>query len=289
MKKITLLILFFISTSTYAYKFSIYTDQKDSTKAIEVAELFKKTYPFSKYEIEFEIVQTTAEELNCTSTPGIERLVVCDSKFVKKNSLSSNTDQAFIVRDMSIYGGSGGGIPVMTTNSPTSVMLHEYLHTLGFSDEYTYSAEEAVIYCHKGIRTANMVEIAPNESYQYDAEAKSLHQGDIPWFMNIHWYTKITTGTALGTGSVTGLAPTNTSGEPLALGTPTGLYKGKTCENASPKLAIWHPGGEGTLMQDNDAGIGKAGEEIVAKILESKGVREKVGGCANPFVDLVEE
>ena len=279
MSKWLIILTLFITTHAYSYKISIYTDQADDSKANEVIELFKTTYPFNQYEIEYEIVKATAEELNCGSSLGIDRLVTCNSKFVRKSSLEKKTDQAFIVRDLNKYGGSGGGIPVMTTQTPATAMIHEYLHTLGFNDTYTYSAEEAKIYCHQKIKAANMVVITPHASYKDDPEARSTHSGEIPWYKNIKETTPITTaeGTQLGTGSVTGYAAVNNSNAAAALGSPTGLYKGHTCDNAVEKMVGWYPGGENNIMIKLDAGIGWAEEEIVSQILASKGVKVKIG------------
>lgn len=275
MKNCLILISLLISTQAFCYKISVYTDQVSKSKANEVVKLFKATYPFNQFDIEIEIVRATAEQLNCKTDASIERLVNCDSKFVRSDSLKRISDQAFIVRDMNKYGGSGGGIPVMTTHSPVNVMLHEYLHTLGFSDEYTYSASEAAVYCSKNMKTANMVIINPLDSYKSDSEARSIHSSAIPWFKSIKRTTLITHSKLLGTANVTGYAAINNSSEPAAIGMTTGLYKGHTCDKALPKLVSWHPGGKGTIMLNTGYGIGKAGETIVRDIFKRKGVKYK--------------
>lgn len=47
--------------------------------AEEVSEMMKKTYPFSKFNIEVEIVRVRPDELECSSKHGIDRLVSCDN------------------------------------------------------------------------------------------------------------------------------------------------------------------------------------------------------------------
>lgn len=51
------------STSAHAYKISIYTDEPNQTKAREVLNTFKATYPFNQFEIEIEICFTSGAQL----------------------------------------------------------------------------------------------------------------------------------------------------------------------------------------------------------------------------------
>lgn len=55
----------------------------------------------------------------------------------------------------------------------------------------------------------------------------------------------------------------------------TGLYKGKSCKNASKKVHSWHPGGNSTIMDNVNNGLGAPLEEIVKEILASKGARKR--------------
>ena len=283
MKVLALLSLFFISNA-FAYKMTIYTDQPDQKSANDVLSTFKKTYPFNQFEIDLEIKVVKPEDLKCAPMHGIARLLGCDSLNIAADAGRRGVDQAIIIKHSPEYGGSGGAIPVMSSSSPPSTIIHEYLHTLGLCDEYEYSASEADYYCSRG--GANMVLIAPDPNgYFRDADARTKHMGQIPWSSLIKSTTPISRPPSLGTGIVNHsiYASPNTTSEPNKINSAVGLYEGKTCKNAAiSKKISWQAGGEATIMEFLDAGLGAANEQIVAKILESKGVRRKVSVTSTP-------
>lgn len=272
-----------VMSNAHAYKYIIYTDDVKTDKAEQVASMMKTTYPFSKLDIEIEIVRLQPHELECSSKYGIDRLVMCDNaNDIQKRAMRAGGDQAMIIKDTEKYGGSsqvGGGVPVMTTAGGPRVMLHEYMHTLGLCDEYEYSEPEAEIYCNDRDRP-NLVFIEPLDPYGGDSVAKGIHMGSIPWGSEINSNTPITNtdGTRLGTGDVdfTNKMPSNSSDMAQALSEPTGLYKGKICNQAVPKKTSWHPGAGATIMENTDAGLGAPLEKIVEKIMISKGAKLKL-------------
>lgn len=278
-RPLTFAVMLLMSLSeAQAYKISIYTDEPNELKAKEVINTFRTTYPFSQYELEIEIKSVSAETLNCGPRYGIERNVGCDTEEISRDAASRGIDQVLVVKNSPNYGGSGGSVAVMTSSSPTSMMLHEYLHTLGLCDEYEYAASEAPLYC--GSDGPNMAIIAPKpEGYSGDQNARSEHMGQIPWGEFIKTQTLITSdnGTKLGTGSVDPnvYATPNNTNSPSAMGSAIGLYQGRTCKNASPPKHTWQPGQEASIMEFLAAGLGAGNEAMVAKILESKGVRRK--------------
>ncbi len=273
------LIIFFITymTSAYGYKFSIYTDETNNKKADEVINAFKTTYPFNQFSLEFEVKKVEPSKLNCAPRLGIDRLLGCDTEDIARDAAKRGVDQVFIVKDSPKYGGSGGGIPVMSSSSPTSMLIHEYLHTLGLCDEYEYSKEEASIYCVAN--GANLALINPDpKGYKSDSEARSKHMGNIPWAGIIKPQTLITNIPNLGTASVdhSTLATPNSGNSVSPLVSVVGLYRGKTCDNAVIPKVSWNPGREASIMQYLEAGIGAGNEQIVARILDSKGVPRKL-------------
>lgn len=281
-----LLLSLFVSPSVFAYKMTVYTDQPDQSKAREVIRTFQSTYPFNQFEIDFEIKTVTADELNCspfraTKADGTEEVInrnlSCNSENIARDAASRGVDQAMIVKNVSEYGGSGGSIPVISAGSTARMMLHEYLHALGLCDEYEYAAGEAEIYC--GSAGPNMVFIQPEAAYTSDRVARNKHSDAIPWYEFIKTSTQITRGNplTLGTGNVNAsvYATPNSTSSPSTIGSVIGLYEGKTCRNASPPKKTWQPGQEATIMEFLDAGLGAGNEELVAKILQSKGVRRK--------------
>lgn len=283
-KKLTLISTsFLVLNSAHAYKYIIYTDEVKTVKAQEVAEMMKTTYPFSKFSIEVEIVRLSPEELRCGSRDGVERKVGCNNiQKIQRKALRAGGDQAMIIKDFASYGGSsqiGGGVPVITTGTSSRAMLHEYMHTIGLCDEYEYPASEARMVCG-GSNKPNLVFINPLDPYPSDSRAKAKHAKDIPWFGDINNNTPITNsgGTRLGTGEVDAkdMAAKNVSNVPQTLSEPTGLYKGKICNNAPKKKESWHPGSKATIMENVNAGLGKPLEKIVERILISKGAKLKL-------------
>jgi hypothetical protein len=272
-------LLFFLASSAHAYKIAIYTDQANNKKAKEVVELFKKTYPFNQYQIDFEIKTISASELKCTSQGSDERYTKCNSEMIAKEAASKGIDQAIIVKSSNKYGGSGGSIPIITSGSPANMALHEYLHTLGLADEYPYPSSEANYYCKQNDpQGTNLTVIEPKASgYPSDSFARSEHMRQIPWGLRIKPETLITSGQTLGTGKVSTqtLTPSNNSDDKNRISTAIGLYAAPTCLKATPPVHMWQPNGEITIMNNLTAGLGSGNEVIVIKALETRGVRKK--------------
>lgn len=275
-----------VMNSAHAYKYVIYTDDTKTDKAEQIGEMMKTTYPFSKFDIEIEIVTLKPEELPCDSANGIDRLIMCDtSGDLQKRAMLTGGDQAMILKDTEKFGGSshvGGGVPVITTSASPRTMLHEYMHTLGLCDEYEYSATEAEIYCDpKRSGNPNLVFIDPENPYASDSVARGFHANEIPWYSDILPTVPITNtnGTILGTGDIDpkNRAAKNDTTEPQMLGEPTGLYQGKVCNKAFPRPRVsWQPGAGVTVMENFNAGLGAPLEKIVEKLLVSKGLKKKL-------------
>ena len=265
-----------------AYKFVIFTDQKNGQKAEEVKREFSTVYPFSTYKIDFEIVVLDPKELECRSQYNIERNIGCnDTKKLQQKALELGGDQAMVVKESNVYGGSGGSVPVMTTLAKPNLLIHEYLHTLGLCDEYEYKKEETELYCGDLVSvTPNQVVLNVQDSYVNDREARYIHNSKIPWYKRIISRTPITNtnGTRLGTGVVDSgqNAPANYSDSPLILAQPIGLYEGRTCRQSPKKIRTWQPGGTATIMDNLDAGMGGAMEVIVDDVLKSRGFKKKI-------------
>lgn len=276
------LILFGGISTAHAYKYVIFTDEPSGKKSEEIAELMKKMYPFNKFHMEIEIVKVPPEKLKCQSLDGVERLVGCEENGLQSEAIKKGGDQVFFVKDLSKYGGSAaeGGIPAITTATSAATMVHEYLHVLGFHDEYEYPAEEAGRLCTTIASAPNMAIIDPLPSYKNDSFARRKHSAEIPWYEDISSTTPITQSneSELGTGSTDFLkkTPVNLSGEGEMLGVRTGLYRGKICNQATPVKVSWHPGDGSTIMEKTENGLGAPLEKIVENLLLSKGLKLKI-------------
>ena len=243
-----------------SYQIGIYTDEPSHQKALGLVEYFKNTEPFRRLDINFNI-------FNCKSENGIDRLIVCDSKLVSAVAAKSGMDQAFVVTNNPKYGGSGGSVPVITTSAetPYSMMIHEYLHTLGFGDEYAYSASEAEIYCKRSLFYINLAIIEPQpQGYSGgDAEARKIHSKDIPWYTVIQPTTWIASN-RLGT-------PGNDTNR-------VGLFPAQTCRKKAKPMTLWRPGSHTNVMEDLDQPLNELAP-IVQATLASAGytIKTEVG------------
>lgn len=282
-----------------AYTIVIVTDQQDLTKAKNDIEKLKSTYPLSKFDINFKIARVKQEQLLCGASRGIDRLVTCESIQDKLQAVTKQLggDHTIVIKDStglakeSEHGGSaavGGNMLVVTSHSHASSALHEFMHSLGFSDEYIYNANDAQVYCKASKQSSiNLAVIAPKASYGSDAEARSTHSGQIPWYGDISSSTLITNSgqTRLGTevkGNKSQKSyPINNSIYPSPLDEPTGLYPSDVCKNGTAGVKTWKPYASISIMGSLTAGLGRNMEDVAEEALYRKGARYKVGLSAS--------
>jgi hypothetical protein len=219
------------------YKILFLTDQPGGAKALEIAEAFKNTRPWSVFNIETQIIEKTSEELNCKEGTVIKRLITANRSLASREASRNNANQSMIVCNLP-DGGAGGDIPIIAADHrAVQVAFHEFMHTLGFSDEYAYSADEAKIYCTDmaDMTRVNIAHITPLASYTSDADARTRHSSKIPWYPHIIASTLITHGDQLGTD----FSKTNVFG----------LFEAGTCSNADPAIDLWKPESGTSIMQ----------------------------------------
>lgn len=278
-----------------AYTIVIVTDQQDLTTAKSDIEKLKSTYPLSKFDINFKIARVKQEQLLCGASHGIDRLVTCDSIQDKIQAVTKQLggDHTIVIKDStdlakeSEHGGSaavGGNMLVVTSHSHAGTALHEFMHSLGFSDEYIYSLNDAKVYCTPNKKASgNLAVITPKEPYSDDAQARSLHSSDIPWYNKISSSTLITNSgqTKLGTvpngDKIEMNYPVNNSIYPSPFNEPTGLYESEICRNGEIKLRLWKPGASKSIMGSLNAGLGRNLEDLAEEALYRKGARYKAG------------
>jgi hypothetical protein len=223
--------------------------------------MFQNTVPFNEFELEFEVRQMPTEDLDCSRTyPEVPRIIECDTGHIMTSTFTDGFDQAMVVSDIEGYGGAAGTIPVISSSSPSGTMLHEYMHVLGFCDEYHYlNQQEADLYCRPSNfrRYINATVIEPLEGgYSGDEHARSEHADDIPWYSHISSETPIATS-ELGTPA----------GD-MSLRNELGLFESATCEHATEQFSLWKPGSRDNIMRDVSLSIGNYAP-IVREALQS--------------------
>lgn len=181
------------------------------------------------------------------------RLITCDTpkanRYLGAVKASMRADHVLVVLNLPQYGGSGGRYPVMTVGSPATMMIHEFLHQLGFADEYAYiSACEADTYCDGfsgdmksksgyGYLPGTSFNIAlfnAFNSYVDDQDVRNRHSTKLPWISSIGGSTPLQVEGKLGTPSNDGRI---------------GIYTAITCSKASRRLDTWQPDSRTTIMQ----------------------------------------
>jgi hypothetical protein len=180
------------------------------------------------------------------------RLISCQSATTKTYIdgllASEKATYAIIVKDESRYGGSGGVTPVITTGSPASMAIHEFMHRLGFADEYGYyNSCEADIYCEQQRddvvsrsgygslpgTSFNVARFNAYASYKNDSEVRTRHASQLPWLPSVSKSTRLTTGSKLGTPEAGKI----------------GIYRAIVCDKATKKTETWQSTSRPNIMQ----------------------------------------
>lgn len=277
MKTILIFLTLILPIISFGYTVVLLTDQPTMAKAVEVKQMLSSMYPFNKFSIDFKIVKVAKDKLDCGPHNGIPRLITCSIFEQTKAKMLNFAHQVITVADYPEYGGSGGVFPVITTNSPKEVALHELLHTYGFKDEYKYSAYESQFYCNKNIKSLNSVVLKDiNQTFNSNQEALNSYQKQIPWYKTFLNNTIITheNGTLLGSGTIDGCEAFNFTTMPKTI--EVGLYPGETCNNHPDNIQVWHPSGKKTIMHTLTCGLSGYFESAVWGVLKKKRAKVKI-------------
>lgn len=227
----------FSALATEPFRIMIIADQDATGRANEFKTYLRQNVPpFNRMQdadlqIDIRTLSQAENNMNCQSTPGIERLVTCDSAFLQ--GIAGNSLAVAITSIPDVNGGSGGGIPVGTTKLPFPMMVHEMLHTAGISDEYPYeTSDEQTRYCGNPQATSNYAYFKPGPPYATEGEARTRHTPDVRWMPRILAGTPIRpSAETLGTPEASLLRP----GEQKI-----GLYRGGKCPPVDGKES-WRP------------------------------------------------
>jgi len=247
------------------YTVEIYTDQKSLKHANDFVHEISNLSPFNEFEIEYKVIYISKEKLKCKSNKKIERLPECRTFTLSVKAFMSGVDQLMIIKESNKYGGSGGSIPIITTSTPPRALVHEFMHTIGFGDEYIFSENEAETYCSSLLlfvkNYLNLTQIKPIKSgYPDDSFAKNKHSKDIPWYSDISSQTPISNNNNLGT--------------PSDFNNNIGLFPAQRCLLAKVKKHLWQPGSGGTIMDSFNDPVGPL-IPMTRRALLSLGIKHK--------------
>lgn len=157
---------------------------------------------------------------------GIPRLAQCKTSTIKKACKGS--DLCPIFTSVPFIGAGGDPYPISSSTFPWTTMLHEFIHTFGFSDEYAYTKKETPTYCGSLINNPNEVQLPEAQVFSSKTDAESACVRLIPWCEE-----------ALREGSevVSQVEEGYKIGSPLPLSCPNdklGVYLGAGCMKARP-------------------------------------------------------
>ncbi len=206
---LTLVLLLFPAISYSSYTFGFFTDEPEGLTAKKFTnEYLAKYVPlFKEFDIRFRLFKATPKQLNChVSTIKVKvngkylkkaRPIVCDVEAIMRDAAKYQIDQPIIITNIKEKGRANyaGGVPMISAQSinELNVILHEWLHSIGFDDEYLFSKEEAKKKCFPGNyrNSVNVAVIQPNEGgygggRAGDSRARSLHGDKIPWYGHIN-------------------------------------------------------------------------------------------------------
>ena len=104
--------------------------------ANEVKNLFYEVKPFSKFKLDID-VHTIGKKI-CVEENAYRYECPHSLSDLVGNALLQGAKQVMVVgdREKGLYLHSKNGIPIINSDDPAALMIHEYLHVLGFSDEY---------------------------------------------------------------------------------------------------------------------------------------------------------
>ncbi|MBD63563.1 MAG: hypothetical protein CME62_00010 [Halobacteriovoraceae bacterium] len=186
MKELSLLIIL-ISSNLLAGQFNItvLSDQGASAAASEFVKEMSKLEPYKQL-IEQNIItinsQPVIANIACEGGhSGIERLAKCDLETA--GTICGEADLCPIYTSVPDIGAGGDPFPIMSKTMPWTTMLHEVIHTHGFTDEYYYTANDAPLYCrdsiawHNGYTTNSKIK----SSYRTKSKALRACRRYIPW------------------------------------------------------------------------------------------------------------
>lgn len=234
-----LLVALIISFHANAKQFSIkvFSEPGSESAAQDFIENLKKQQPFKQL-IEKDIIQLTdkplsAEGITCRGGAyGIPRLAQCDLNSIKAKCGNSNLCPVYT--KVPFIGAGGPKFPIVSSSFPWTTMLHEIVHTFGFTDEYAYTHSEVENYCssssswpngHAHVTANNEVELFESEQKAIDSCKKK-----IPWCKQaIEEGATIVQKLPNGNFKI---------GSPLPEKCPStqlGVYPGGSCQALSPK------------------------------------------------------
>lgn len=182
----SLAIFFLTSASAEAssYAVKVFSEPGAEERAQEYIDKMKLLEPFKQllaagvFVINDSPVVVTST--NCRGgSHGIERLAQCNTSEVSK--FCDGADLCPIFTSFPLVGAGGSPYPISSSSFPWTTMLHEVIHTFGFSDEYAYTKRETGTYCGGWKDTPNERQLSRLRFYDSEEKARKACVKLISW------------------------------------------------------------------------------------------------------------
>lgn len=230
------LILSLLVSSAFAanrsYKVTVFAEPgaeegaREFSRKLITLEPFKQLHEKGLFVINEEPV--SAKKTRCQGGYyGIPRLAQCNTSSIKNACKGSELCPIFT--NVPFIGAGGDPFPISSSTFPWTTMLHEFIHTFGFSDEYAYTKSETPTYCGSLVNNPNEIQLSSAQNFLSKKDAEEACVKLIPWCAE-----------ALREGNevVTEVNGRFLIGSPLPESCPSnqlGVYLGAGCMKARPE------------------------------------------------------
>jgi hypothetical protein len=220
------------------YKVKVFTEPAAEDRAREYISNMKALEPFKQLiEQKALIVEsspTIVTGLNCRGgNYGIPRLAQCDLDSVRESC--GDADLCPVYTGVPDIGAGAQRFPIVSSSFPWTTMLHEVVHTFGFTDEYAYTMKETGIYCPGVLNWQNGHTRNSKEVFSTKELAENFCKKIISWCqLAIDSGTPVVQKTEDGKYRIG--SPTPKSCPDVTLG----VYPGGSCQAKNPN-GTWRP------------------------------------------------
>lgn len=239
MKFLIFLILLSFPAVAKTYKIKVFAEPGSESKALEYIQNMREIEPFAqlleKKAIIIDQTPVMVTGINCRGGAyGIPRLAQCDLDKVQK--ACGDYDLCPVYTSFPNIGAGNQRYPIVSSSFPWTTMLHEVVHTYGFTDEYAYTKSETKTYCPNKVSWINgHSNISEEEIFDDKKSAENSCKKNIPWCkFAIESGTEVVQKNADGKYKIG--SPTPSSCPNVTIG----VYAGGSCQAKSP-AGTWRP------------------------------------------------
>lgn len=234
-----LIFLILITTPLFAktYKVKVFTEPAAEEKAREFIQNMRNMEPFKQLieqnVVLIEVSPVEINGINCRGgNYGIPRLAQCDLE--KVEIACGDYDLCPVYTSVPDIGAGGPRFPIVSSSFPWTTMLHEVVHTYGFTDEYAYTMSETKTYC-PAVADWKNGHSSREETFKTKEKAEAACKKKISWCQKaIDSGAQVVQQIANGKFKIG--SPTPASCPNITLG----VYSGGSCQAKNPE-GTWRP------------------------------------------------